>query len=172
MIFLRNILVLSIYMLIGCEKKDEVNIEQEIFNLIESKCAASSKCSIDLNDLPISKWDEAYIFSNVSKGYIQEKIKLPYTLYKDIGIKIIFIHEGKIMHYTELFPALDTKATKSKITFFFNDDVRKSLQMVDYYILTPDNAKMDVIEQVYSNDGVANIVSYGIHPENLSQIGR
>lgn len=148
-----------------------MSIEKEIFALIESKCANSYECLIDLNDLPLPKWDEVYIFSNVSKSYIQEKIKVPYTLYKDVGVKIIFINDSKITSYVELFPALDTKSTKRKIIFSFDGGKFNRERMVNYYHLSTSNAKMKVVKKVYSNDGVSNVVAYTIYPENVYQVG-
>lgn len=130
------------------------------------------ECSIDFNDLSSLKWDEIYIFSCASKDYIQEKIKIPYTLYKDIGVKIIFIYDGKITYYSELFPTLDSKETKSKLIVSFDERLWSAKKHVNYYHLTPDNAKMIVVKQSYSDDVVANIRVFTMHPENLSQVGR
>lgn len=171
MIFKRVFFLSFLYMLSGCGMEDDMNIEKEIFTLIESKCANSHECLIDLNVLPLPKWDNAYIFSNVSKSYIQDKIKVPYTLYKDIGVKIIFTHNGKITSYAELFPILDTKETRSKIIFSFDGNKWGGKQMVNYYHLSTSNAKMKVVKQTYSNDGASNITAYIIHPENVYQVG-
>ncbi|MBC3378259.1 hypothetical protein H8I69_03880 [Serratia fonticola] len=148
-----------------------MNIEKEIFTLIESKCANRNECLIDLNDLPLPKWDNAYIFSNVSKSYIQEKIKVPYTLYKDIGVKIIFTFNGEITSYAELFPVLDDGMTKSKIIFSFDGSKWGRKQMVNYYRLGKSDTKMKVVKQEYSNDGYSYITTYIVHPENAGQVG-
>lgn len=171
MIFKRIFILFFIYMLSGCGVGGDMNIEKEIFTLIESKCANRNECLIDLNDLPLPKWDNAYIFSSVSKSYIQEKIKVPYTLYKDIGVKIIFTHDGRITSYAELFPVLDTKTTKSKLVFSFDGNKWGGGKGVNYYRLNTSNAKLIVNKKKYSNDGVSNITAYMIHPENAYQIG-
>lgn len=147
-----------------------MSIEKQISSLAETKCANSNECSIDLSELSSLKWDEIYIFSNVSKIYIQEKIKIPYTVYKDVGVKAIFIFDGKIVQYGEFFPSLDTKDTKRKITFSFDGAKFGAKQILNYYRLVPDNAKLKVIKKTYSNDGISVITIYTIHPGNESQV--
>lgn len=171
MIFKRVVFLCFIYMLSGCGMESDMNIEKEIITLIENKCDGVNECLIDLSDLPTFKWDNAYVFTNVSKGYIQSIIKVQYDLYKDIGVKIIFINNGKIVHYQELFPPLNGKGMQEKVTFSFFDFQKGDKGKFNYFHLTPEQAKVKVIKQVYSNDGESKIIAYTIYQENAYQQG-
>lgn len=149
-----------------------MDVKQGMTALIEKKCADKKECIIDLNDLPFSKWDEVYIFSNVSKEYIQEKIKIPYSLYEDIGVKVIFISGKKITQYQELFPSSDSGGEKTRILFSFNEKNPSNgiADYFSYYRLTPINAQLRVEKQEYSDDGVNEKIVFHIHPANPFQI--
>jgi hypothetical protein len=51
------------------------------------------------------KWDKVYIFYvGASLENIEKVLGVPYTQWQDVGDRIIFVNQGKVVYHEEYFP--------------------------------------------------------------------
>lgn len=160
--------VLCLLILTSCIQGKNINIEKEIIQFINTHCDSSQKCTIDLKQLTPFQWDKAYIFNNVSEQFIQEKLGIPYTLYQDIGVKIIFVQGAQIAQYQEFFPYPESNQPV-RLSFEFTSEQDPN-EVFNYYLLTPDNAALKIVQYEYRNHETDKNVVYEIQPTNRKQL--
>jgi len=70
-----------------------------------SKCDGQNKCIQQVKDVTNFKWDKIYIFSvGASLEDIEKTMGVPYKQWQDIGDRIIFVENDKVVYHEEYFP--------------------------------------------------------------------
>jgi len=118
--------------------------EQAVLKKIDS-CDSQIPCVFHLyNDLGI-EFDSAVTFSTaVGLGEVNEILGFELLNYTDIGNRIVFIRNGKVVYYQEWFPYFEDK----KVVLEFPSDS-------GYTVAKPDNCKY--ILKIIDDNEVKNI---------------
>jgi hypothetical protein len=76
-------------------------------------CPANSTCSLDLATAMPMDWDTMYYFTNAcAYEEIVAELGLILEEYNDIGNRVVFLHQNKLVCYQEWFPYPDDEATE------------------------------------------------------------
>ena len=95
-------LCFMIFLTLGCSQESEFDnsIKKEF-----QKCKESESCVLDMTKAFNFDWDTVYYFSGkYSLEEINRVIGFEIKNYKDVGARIIFVHNGRDVYSYEWFP--------------------------------------------------------------------
>jgi hypothetical protein len=83
--------------MLACSKSGV--IEQRIGKRVDN-CQPNVPCIIRIKDLTDFQWDQMYVFSyGANQELIERAIKTPFPAYVEFKRQIIFLKDGKIVHW-------------------------------------------------------------------------
>lgn len=78
--------------------------DKSIAAKLYSNCEGQNKCIRHVKDVTNFKWDKVYIFSiGASLEDIEKTLGVPYKQWQDVGDRIIFVENGKVVYHEEYF---------------------------------------------------------------------
>jgi hypothetical protein len=70
-----------------------------------NKCDKQDTCVRQVKDVTNFKWDKVFIFHvGASLEEIERVLGVPYSEWRDVGDRLIFLDKGKVVYHEEYFP--------------------------------------------------------------------
>jgi hypothetical protein len=112
-------LFLSVVLLQSCKNSNCSRIVEKLSDFCPWQ---SVDCFVRLEDVVQKDWDYVFIASEtLSLEEINKHLGFKYPYFEDIGKKIIFVKENKVVYYEDFFPYVDKKRS-CELLFEFKDD--------------------------------------------------
>lgn len=113
------------------------NTNSEISKKIRENCSNLSSCIVNFDDLIKDDWDYVLITNEqISLGELNELLGFEYPYFSDIGSRIIFVKDDKVVYHEDEFPQAET-VLKGTLKFKLENNFLK---------LKKENAKFSVTE--------------------------
>ena len=141
-----------------------MDIKENIYKLAEHNCSQKEECIVDFKDIILEEGSVLYIFSNPTKGYVQEKIGMKYDLYEDIGDKMILIKDGKIKSYYDFFPNVENLDRDILFSFYYDE------KYFPFYKITSTDSKLKAKKLLLTDKKGKSITKYELFPISNKQI--
>lgn len=115
-LFIASIVILS------C---NNINSTSKLSNLIVDECPNLSSCIINLDDIIEEDWDYVLITNQqISLSQLNSLLGFEYPYFSDIGNRIIFVKNKKVIYHEDEFPEAET-TSKNTLRFEIKNNYLK-----------------------------------------------
>ena len=96
------VIILLPFLLTSCEYRYKSDLEQSVWNQYDN---SQDSCKIDFTGFLPNQWDTVWYFSNKNewRDIYQEMGYNPHC-FQDVGDRIIFVKNRRVVYYQEWFP--------------------------------------------------------------------
>jgi hypothetical protein len=97
-------ILLQCFFVVSCRNK------KSIAERLYEKCEDKQPCRFPLKEVTDFKWEKVYVFPiGASLEEINQRLGFHYEQWKDVGERIIFVFNNRVVHHEDYFPYPEMK---------------------------------------------------------------